>query len=437
MSRQLKLGTFLSIGGENIGAWRHPSVNFTDRASFRHYMEAVDIAEKALFDLVLVADAPQRADSPAEVLARLATFDRLEPSMLSAALAVATRNIGIVPTLSTTYNEPYHIARKIASLDHLSEGRAGWNIVTGENETDAMNFSRDMHPAAGDRYDRAEEFVDVVTGLWRTWDRDAFVRDKERGIYFEPDKLHILGHRGKHFAVRGPLDVIPTPQSRPVLVQAGSSDDGKKFGSRVADVIFGTQQSMAASKAFCDEMRAGAVAHGRRPEDLVVLIALIPVVGETMQAARRKFDEVMALIDPSLAIPQLARFFRGVDFSVYDLDKPLPRDLPAGSGHGVVSRRKSIMEMAEREGLTLRQLAQRIAGTRGHLTMIGTPASLSDEMEKWFADGAADGFLLVPPMLPHSLKDFADHVVPELRRRGLFRTAYEGDTLRERLGFSA
>ena len=436
MTKKLKLGTFMSIGGENIGAWRHPDASFTDRASFRYYLEAAEIAERALFDLILVADVPPQADQPVQLLSRLATYDRLEPAMVSAALAVSTRRIGIVPTLSTTYNEPYHIARKVASLDHLSGGRAGWNIVTGANDTESMNFSRDAHPAAHDRYGRAEEFVDVVRGLWTSWERDAFVRDKERGIYFEPDKLHVLNHKGEHFSVRGPLDVIPTPQSQPVLVQAGSSDDGKQLGSRVADVIFGTQQSAKASAAFCAEMRERAVAHGRKPQDLAVLIALIPVVGATQEEAQRKFDEVMGLIDPALSLPQLSRYFRGIDFSVYDLDKPLPRDLPAGSGQGTISRRQSILDMAEREGLNLRQLAQRIAGTRGHLTMVGTPGSIADEMERWLHEGAADGFLIVPQMLPHHLRDFAEQVVPELQRRGLFRDAYEGATLRENLGFS-
>lgn len=437
MTKKLRLGTFMSIGGENIGAWRHPDNQFPSRADFRCYLDAAEIAQRALFDLILVADVPPQADQPLDILRRLATYDRLEPAMVSAALAVSTRDIGIVPTLSTTYNEPYHIARKVASLDHLSQGRAGWNIVTGANETEAWNFNRNEHPAAHDRYGRAEEFVDVVRGLWNSWERDAFIRDKQSGIYFDPEKLHILNHKGTHFTVRGPLDVIPTPQSQPVLVQAGSSEDGKALGSRVADVIFTTQQSMNASVAFCADMRRQAVSHGRQPHDLSVLIALIPIVAETEAAARARFDEVMSLIDPALSLPQLSRYFRGIDFTVYDLDKPLPRDLPEGSGQGTISRRQSILDMAEREGLNLRQLAQRIAGTRGHLTMIGTPKTIADEMERWLHAGAADGFLIVPQMLPHHLRDFAEQVVPELQRRGLFRTVYEGATLRENLGLGA
>lgn len=434
MSAQLKLGSFLSIGGENIGAWRHPDVNFTSRADFHYYIEATDIAERALFDLMLVADVPPQADHPVELLARHPAYDRLEPAMVSAALAVTTRQIGIIPTLSTTYNEPYHVARKVASLDHLSQGRAGWNIVTGANETEAQNFSRDEHPVSSDRYDRAEEFVDVVRGLWKSFDRDAFVRDKERGVYFEPERLHVLGHKGRHFSVRGPLDVIPTPQVQPVLVQAGSSVEGKKLGSRVADVIFTTQPTIAGAIKFRTEMKAAATGHGRNQDEIVVLNALIPVVAETEKAAQAKFSYLLSLIHADMAVPQLSRFFSGVDLSVYDLDKPLPSDLPADDGRRTASRRQSILDLAEREGLTLRQLAQGIAGTRGHLTMIGTSSTIADQMEEWHRAGAADGFLLVPPMMPHSLRDFCHLVVPDLQRRGLFRTRYEGTTLRERLG---
>jgi len=431
----LRLGTFLSIGGENIGAWRHPDANFSSRADFRYYLEAANIAEQALFDLILVADVPPQADHPIELLSRHPAYDRLEPAMVSAALAVATKDIGIVPTLSTTYNEPYHVARKVASLDHLSAGRAGWNIVTGANETEAQNFSLSEHPVSADRYDRAEEFVDVVRGLWKSWERDAFLRDKERGIYFDPTKLQILNHKGRHFSVRGPLDVIPTPQVQPVLVQAGSSVEGKRLGSRVADVIFTTEPEMGKAAKFRKEMQAAALAHGRRSNGLVVLNALIPVIAETDEAARAKFDYLVSLIHPAMAVPQLSRFFSGVDLSAYDLDKPLPRDLPDDDGRRTASRRASILEMAEREGLTLRQLAQRVAGTRGHLTMIGTAKSVADKIEAWITAGSTDGFLLVPPMMPHSLREFCQQVVPELQRRGIFRTAYEGSSLRERLGF--
>ena len=436
-SRWLRLGTFLSVGGENMAGWRHPEVHFPSRARFSDYLDATRLAEAAMFDLVLVADVAPSSRDPIEVLSRYAGYDRLEPLTLLSALAVTTESIGLVATASTTYNEPFHIARKFASIDHLSQGRVGWNIVTTMTDTDALNFSREAHAAHLDRYARAEEFVDVVRGLWHCFDPEAFLRDKQSGRYFNPEGLRVLNHKGPHFAVRGPLDVIPAPQVEPVLVQAGSSGPGIGLGARVADIIFSTQQSPAAGRAFCADIRAKAQSFGRRPEDLVVLMALIPVVGETVDEARAKFDAIQALIDPILALPQLRGYLGGVDLAGYALDEPLPDDLPPGDGVQITSRRGPILELARREGLTLRQLAQRIAGTRGHRTVIGTASSIADDLEEWFTTGAADGFLLVPPILPGSLEDFASSVVPELQRRGLVRSRRDGGTLRESLGLPA
>jgi FMN-dependent oxidoreductase (nitrilotriacetate monooxygenase family) len=363
-------------------------------------------------------------------------YDRLDPMVLSTALAMGTERIGIVTTLSTTYDEPYHVARKIGSLDHVTGGRAGWNVVTTANETDAQNFSRARHYAHGDRYARAEEFVDVVRGLWGSWDKDAFVRDKENGIFFRPGSLHVLNHKGHHFSVRGPLDVRPTPQGRPVLVQAGSSESGKALGSRVADVAFSTHQSLSSAKAFRDEVRQRAVVHGRAPDELSVMMALIPVLGATEQEANAKFEQILALIDPVVALPQLSSYLGRIDLTQYPLDEPIPDDLPPGDGMGTTSRRGPILELSRRENLTLRQLAQRVAATRGHWTLVGTASQIADQMEAWFIGGATDGFLIVP-LISASLADFAREVVPELQRRELFRTAYEGRTLRENLGLPA
>jgi FMN-dependent oxidoreductase (nitrilotriacetate monooxygenase family) len=433
--RLLRLGTFLSVGGENMAGWRHPSVRFESRGQFSDYLDIVRMAEAAMFDLVLVADVAPSSRDPIEVLSRYAGYDRLEPLTLLSALAVTTQNIGLVATASTTYNEPYHIARKFASIDHLSKGRAGWNIVTTMTDTDALNFSRTAHASHGDRYARAEEFVDVVRGLWHCFEPGAFVRDKGSGIYFDPARLHILDHKGTNFSVRGPLDVVPSPQIEPVLVQAGSSGPGMNLGGRVADIIFSTQQTLEAGRRFCTEIRSKATAFGRNEEDLIVLMALIPVIGSTQEEAQSKFDLIQALIDPIIALPQLAGYLGGIDLSVYDLDKPLPEALPEGDGVLTTSRRGPVLALARREGLTLRQLAQRVAGTRGHRTIIGTAASVADDLEQWFCAGAADGFLLVPPVLPGSLEDFAEEVVPELQRRGLVRTAHSpGSTLRQSLG---
>ena len=433
----LKLGTFLSVGGENMAGWRHPTVQFRSRAEFKDYLDIVRLAQSATFDLVLIADVAPSSRDPVEVLSRYAGYDRLEPLSLLSALAVTTEDIGLVATASTTYNEPYHIARKFASIDHLSKGRAGWNIVTTMTDTDALNFGRDAHPAHEDRYARAEEFVDVVRGLWRSFEPGAFVRDKASGIYFDPARLNVLKHRGKHFSVRGPLDVLPPPQIEPVLVQAGSSGPGMQLGARVGDIIFATQQSMEAARRFSGDIRARAETLGRRREDLIVLMALIPVVGSTKEEAQRKFNAIQSLIDPIIALPQLAGYLGGIDLSIYDLDKTLPDDLPPGDGVLTTSRREPVLALARREGLTLRQLAQRVSGTRGHRTLIGTAAGIADDLETWFRAGAADGFLLVPPILPQSLEEFANEVVPELRRRRLVRTAYpKGATLRSNLGLS-
>ena len=431
----LKLGTFLSVGGENMAGWRHPSVRFESRAQFNDYLKIVRVAEAAMFDIVLVADVAPSAKDPVEVLARYAGYDRLEPMTLLSALAVTTERIGLVATASTTYNEPFQVARKFASIDHLSNGRAGWNIVTTMTDTDALNYSHTAHAGIGDRYARAEEFVDVVRGLWRSFDANAFIRDKQSGIYFDPAGMHVLDHEGEHFAVRGPLDVVPSPQIEPVLVQAGSSGPGMNLGARVADIVFSTAQSAASGRAFCAQMRGKAVGFGRQASDLVVLMALIPVVGPTKKEAHAKFMAIQDLVDPIVAMPQLAGYLGGIDLSRYDLDKPLPDDLPEGDGVLTTSRRKPVLELALRDGLTLRQLAQRVAGTRGHRVVTGTAISIADDLEEWFTTGAADGFLLVPPILPQSLSEFASEVVPELQRRGLVRhTPPEGTTLRARLG---
>lgn len=418
-----------------MAGWRHPSVRFESRARFADYLDIVRMAQAAMFDLVLIADVAPSSRDPIEVLSRYAGYDRLEPLSLLSALAVTTESIGLVATASTTYNEPFHIARKFASMDHLSQGRAGWNIVTTMTDTDALNFSRSSHTSHGDRYVRAEEFVDVVRGLWRSFEPGAFVRNKQSGIYFDPAGLHVLDHKGASFAVRGPLDVVPSPQIEPVLVQAGSSGPGMNLGARVADIIFSTQQSLEAGRRFCADVRTKAKTFGRNEADLIVLMALIPVVGSTEEEARAKFNAVQELIDPIVALPQLAGYLGGIDLSVYDLDRPLPAALPEGDGVLTTSRREPVLALARREGLTLRQLAQRVAGTRGHRTAIGTAKSIADDLENWFSAGAADGFLLVPPIMPDSLRDFAAEVVPELQRRELVRTTHAaGSTLRQSLG---
>ncbi len=429
--RQMKLGTFLSSSGEHIGAWRHPDTPRQDRAGFAQYLEAARVAEAALFDMILIADVSPSGTTPLDTLMRDASSERLDPMMLMAALAVTTEHIGLVATGSTSFEQPYHIARRIASADHLSRGRAGWNCVTTANPSMALNFSQEKHLPPKQRYDRAEEFVDVVRGLWDSWDDDAFVRDKENALYFKPEGLHVLSHKGQHFAVRGPLDAIRSPQGRPVIVQAGSSEPGRALASRAVDVVFTTHQSLSSARAFYTDIKERAARYGRPPEEVLVLVALMPVVGATRAEARAKLDELDNLIHPTVALSRLASRLGDIDLSGYAPDEPLPEILP--SGDGMQSRRQPFLDLAKREGLTMMQLAAKTAGNRGHWTLTGTASEIADEMEAWF-DGGADGFLLVPPRTPASLREFGAAVVPELQRRGLFRTAYEGRTLRENLG---
>ncbi len=430
--RKMRLGTFLSAGGEHVAAWRHPDAANLDRASFPQYLEAARIVEEALFDLILIGDAAPSSDAPIESLMRDTTSERLDPLPLISALAVTTRHIGLIATGSTSFDQPYSLARRIASVDHLSNGRAGWNCVTTSIVSTALNYNRDKHFSPAERYARAEEFVDVVAGLWDSWDDDAFVRDKESGIYFQPGGMHVLGHKGEHFSVRGPLDVRRSAQGRPVIVQAGSSEPGRQLAARVADVVFTTHQSLSSARDFYEDIKARAVKMGRSPQSILILVALMPVVGATEQEAQAKLDQLDSLIPPEIAIARLSSKLGGIDLSPYAPDAPMPMDLPEGDG--MQSRRAPFLDLARREGLTLLQLAARTAGNRGHWTVAGTAQQIADRMQEWFFEGGADGFLLVPPRTPESLHEFAMSVVPELQRRGLFRTEYEGSTLRENLG---
>ena len=431
MARRIRLGTFLSAGGEHLAAWRHPDSKLVDRAGFAQYLHAAQVAERALFDLILIGDVGPTGEATPDTVIRNASHDRLDPLPLASALAVTTSHIGLVATGSTSWDQPYHIARRFASIDHLSGGRAGWNCVTSSNQSMARNFNMDKHAAHADRYRRAEEFVDVVKGLWESWDADAFIRDKTSGAYFRWDGMHVLDHRGPHFNVHGPLDVIRSPQGRPVIVQAGSSEPGRALAARVADVVFTTHQTLDSARDFYRDIKARAAQHGRAAGDILVLVALMPVVGRTQTEAQHKLSELDALVHPSLALVRLSQALGGIDLSPYDPNQPVPADLP--QGNGMLSRRQPLLDLAARESLTLMQLAGRTAGNRGHWTVTDTAGGIADRIAEWSESGA-DGFLLVPPRTPESLEEFADHVVPELQRRGLFRTAYEGRTLRENLG---
>ena len=430
---QLRLGAFLYPTGHHIAAWRHPDAQADAGSNFAHYVELAQLAERGKFDLIFMADGVGTRGTDIEALSRTATryVAQFEPITLLSALAAVTRNIGFVATASTSYNEPYHIARKFASLDHISGGRAGWNLVTSSSEHEAHNFGRDEHYAHGERYERAEEFADVVTGLWDTWEEGAFPRDKQSGLYFDPDKQHVLNHKGKFFKVRGPLNVARSPQGHPVLVQAGSSEPGKELAARTAEVVFTAHQTFEDARTFYADLKGRLRKYGRHADDLKVMPGIFPVVGLTIAEAEEKFEQIQELIHPVVGLALLSGMTGGVDLSAYPLDGPVPA-LPETNASK--SRQRLLLDLAHRENLTIRQLYLRIAGARGHRQIVGTPAQIADEMQHWFTGGAADGFNIMPPHLPVGLRDFVDLVLPELRRRGLFRNEYEGTTLRQNLG---
>jgi FMN-dependent oxidoreductase (nitrilotriacetate monooxygenase family) len=419
--RQLSIAAFMMRHGHHVAAWRHPQTDLTSN-SFKVFQQQVRSAERACLDAVFFADS----------LALTGGVPALEPLTLLSALAASTERIGLIGTATTTYNEPYTVARQFASLDQISDGRAGWNLVTSDNAAEAANFGRDQHVAHAARYERAKEFHQVVTGLWNSWDPDAFINDKEGARLFDPAKLHRLNHRGEHFGVAGPLNVARSPQGRPVVVQAGGSEAGRELAAATAEVVFTAQPSLAKAQDFYRDMKRRVVAHGRAPESLKVMPGLFAVVGRTQLEADDKLALLQSLIEPKAGLALLGRMIGNFDLSSYPLDGPLP-ELPQ-TQDGQRSRQQLLTDLAQGENLTIRQLYERIAGGRGHFTVVGTAEAVADQMQVWFEQEAADGFNVMAPSLPDGLDDFLTLVVPELQRRGLFRTAYQGSTLREHLG---
>ncbi len=431
--RKLRLGAFIMATGHHIAAWRHPGSQADAGVNIDHYIELAQTAERGLFDQVFVADSPGIwHQGTEESLSRQGRLSHFEPVTLWAALSAVTRHIGFVATASTTYEDPYLLARKFASLDHISKGRAAWNVVTTSAENVHGNFGLDQHPDPATRYQRAHEFVDVVKGLWDSFDDDAFIRDPVSGRYFDPSKLHELNHIGKFLRVKGPLNIERPPQGYPVIVQAGSSEDGKELAAATAEAIFTAWTSLPEAQAFYRDVKGRLAKYGRRPDQLVVMPGISPVIGRTEAEAQAKWAELQALIHPSVGLATLAPFWPGEDLTKWQLDAPPP--YYPEPPKGVNSRAHVVIELARRERYTVRQLYEYLAGARGHWVVIGTPQTIADRMQEWFENGAADGFNVMPPVLPQSLNEFVDLVVPELQRRGLFRTEYEGRTLRENLG---
>lgn len=432
---QMRLGAFLYPSGHHIAAWRHPDARADAGIDFRHYAELAQAAEAAKFDLVFLADGVGTRGDDVEFLSRTAHSyqAQFEPITLLSALAAVTTRIGLVGTASTSFNEPYHIARKFASLDHISGGRAGWNLVTSSSAHEARNFNRDDHFDHADRYGRAEEFVDVVTGLWDSWEDDAFVRDKAAGRFYDPARRHVLAHKGAHFSVQGPLNVARAPQGHPVVVQAGSSEAGKELAARSGEAVFTAQQTLDDAVAFYTDLKGRLPRHGRSADDLKILPGVFPVVGHSESEAKEKFEQLQSLIDPVVGLALVAGLSGGFDLSGYPLDGPIPELPPTNASK---SRQRLVIDLARREQLTIRQLYQRVAGARGHWQLVGTPAQIADELEARFLAYGADGYNIMSPVLPGGLTDFIALVLPELRRRGLFREEYTGTTLREHLGLA-
>jgi alkanesulfonate monooxygenase len=429
----MRLAAYFNPTGHHVASWRHPRAQVDAHVNFRHYIEIAQSAERAKLDMIFLADGVATREAHMDALSRSVQFvAHLEPLTLLSALASVTDRIGLVATASTTYNEPYHVARKFASLDYISNGRAGWNCVTSVQPAEARNFGRPSVEPRPVRYARAREFTRVVTGLWDSWDDDAFVRDTQSGLFFDPQKLHVLRHKGEYYQVEGPLNVPRPPQGWPVIVQAGASDEGVELAAEFAEAIFSPHLTIEAAKSYYDDVKGRMRKYGRDPDHLKILPGLSVVVGATDAEAAADFDSLQSLIHPVVGREILATMLGGIDLSPFPMDGPLPDPLPPGSGSK--GHYDSIVAMARRENLTIRQLGDRVAGARGKNTIHGSPTKVADYMQEWFEQGACDGFCVMPPYIPGAHDDFCNMVVPELQRRGLFRKDYEGTTLREHLG---
>ncbi|MFF7858876.1 NtaA/DmoA family FMN-dependent monooxygenase [Streptomyces sp. NPDC007904] len=428
--RTLHLNAFLMNAGHHDAAWRHPRTQPERVTDLRYFQHLAQTAERGLLDSVFLADGLALWGN-----ARYNALGGFEPLTLLSALATVTERVGLIATVSTTFNEPFHTARKFASLDHISGGRAGWNIVTSGTVNEARNFGQDEHLEHRLRYERAREFVEVATKLWDSWEDDAILLDRERGVYADTDKVRQIDHRGEYFGVQGPLNVPRAPQGHPLLVQAGSSEDGKEFAAQYAEAVFTAQQTLADGQSFYKDLKSRLARYGRTGDQLLVLPGIAPVIGSTEAEARALEQELTDLQVPEYGLAQLSGML-GTDLTGLPLDGPLP-DLPEERDiNGNKSRFTLVAELARRDGLTLRELIARLGGGRGHRVFAGTPEQTADQLEEWFTQGAADGFNIMPPHLPGGLEDFVDHVVPILQRRGLFRTEYTGRTLREHYGLA-
>ncbi|WP_216700746.1 LLM class flavin-dependent oxidoreductase [Priestia filamentosa] len=426
--KEIKIGLFLAGTGHHIASWRHPKAVEDGAMNLPYLINLAQTAEKGKLDMIFLADSLSvNKNSHPNIITRF------EPLTLLTAMAGATKHIGLAATASTTYSEPFHIARQFASLDHLSSGRAGWNVVTSSIPQTGLNFSKTEHLEHDKRYERAEEFVEIVKGLWDSWEESAFIRNKEDGKFINEDKMHELGHKGEFFSVQGPLNIARAPQGYPVIIQAGSSPAGQALAAQIAEVIFTAQNNIEDAKKFYKGIKEQVRSFGRNPDEVLVMPGIFPIIGDTEEEAHAKYQELQDLIPVELGLSILSNYLGGIDLTQYPLQSRFS-DLNIEKVDGVQSRYELIKKMAEKDDLTLEQLYKSVAGSRGHHIFIGTPEQLADKMEEWVEGEACDGFNLMPPLLPEGLETFVEKVVPILQERGVYRKEYEGKTLRDHLG---
>ncbi|RID83673.1 FMN-dependent monooxygenase [Peribacillus asahii] len=429
--KQMKLGAFFNLPGHHVASWRYPSSGANRTLDLDYLIELAQTAERGKFDMVFFADVFGQS-----LLENSSSGLKLDPVIIISALAAVTKNIGLTATLTTTYNEPFHVARKFGAIDHLSKGRAAWNVVTSANDSESLLFGKEKHLQHALRYERAEEFVDVVKKLWFSIEDEALVIDKEQGRYLDIEKVHPVNHEGEWFKVQGTLDSPSTPQGHPVIVQAGSSEAGKELAAKTAEVIFTAWQTLEEAQAFYRDVKGRLAKYGRKHEDLKIMPGVFITVAKTEEEALAKQRELNSYILPEVGLAYLSNFIN-IDLSGYDVDAPLPDFSTIEDETNPRIRYNIIRDIAKRENLqTIREVYERIAGARGHREIVGTPEQIADQLEEWFLNEGADGFNIMPPTFPDGLNDIVELVIPELQRRGLFRTEYESNTLRGNLGLS-
>ncbi|NTJ11776.1 LLM class flavin-dependent oxidoreductase [Rhizobium lusitanum] len=436
--KQMKLIGVWSPPGAHAAGWRESESPTSEMYSFANMVRVARLAEEGKMDALFLADTNhlptvpliEAGDPAAEGYSKIIRMDAIT---MIAALAASTSRIGIIATATTTYSEPYSMARAIATIDHVSGGRAGWNLVTTQSEGEAPNYGRDVHMEHGARYERAEEYFDVCAGLWDCWDDDALVFDKKNARFSDVSKINVLNHDGKHFKVKGPLNLPRSPQGRPVIAQAGASAPGRELASRIADVVFLASSARDETKVFRDDLRNRASERGRSPDSIKVMPGIMPIIGRTEEEASKHYLRLQEGITDAQGLIALRRISVGIDLTKFPLDGPMPELPPT---NGATTRQQIVIDWARKEGLTLRQVARRFAETDGHHLVWGTPERVADLMEDWFSSEACDGFCVLFPYFPRGIEDFIQLVVPELQRRGVFREEYEGTTLRENLGLA-